>query len=143
MFEFGHKALKALKDSKNIDNISKIREVKLVASYTENNSSDLQSIANSIYIVFDGENYSYPNMHDITILQKWAVVVNLKNEHSQTDIYKISQDYDIIESAILKCLNNEFNAKYSTLKKQYSSITHYSSTFLQVKIGFDLIINKC
>jgi hypothetical protein len=141
MFETGHRIVKALSDYKHLDDIVKIRQIKLVSSYTANNDSDWQAIANSIYVMFDGENYSYTNNHSVNNTQKWAVIVNLKNEHSQTDIYKISQDYDALEAKIRECLSNEF--KFNALKQHYAVITHFSSTFLQVKMGFEWSNNKC
>jgi hypothetical protein len=141
MFETGHRIVKVLIDYKHLDDIVKIRQIKLVSSYIANNDEDWQAIANSIYVMFDGENYSHINNSSVNNIQKWAVIVNLKNEHSQTDIYKISQDYDALEWKIRECLSNEF--KFNALKPQYTVVTHFSSTFLQVKMGFEWSNNKC
>jgi hypothetical protein len=140
MFEIGNRIVKALNDYKHLDEVVKIRQIKLVDSYTANNDNDWQAMANSIYVIFDGEHYIHVGNNSMQITQKWAVIVNLKNEHSQADICKISQDYDTIEKQIRECLSNEF--KHKRLKPHYTVITHFSSTFLQVKMGFELE-NKC
>jgi hypothetical protein len=141
MFETGNRIVKALNDYKHLDGIVRIRQIKLVSSYTANNDGDWQAMANSIYVMFDGEHYSSASNHSMHNTQKWAVIVNLKNEHSQTDICKISQDYDALEKKIRECLSNEF--KFNALKPHYTVVTHFSSTFLQVKMGFEWVKNKC
>ncbi len=139
MFEVGKELLYAIKEAKLNGKLSNMRDIRLVDERTANNISDFTSLSNSIYLYFDDRNYYSENKYYV---ENWVICLNLKNEHSQTDVNKIADDADLLEIEILDCLKNSFGKAgglillKNILLQDYLKVSHFSSTFLQIKIGF-------
>jgi hypothetical protein len=138
MFQIGKELVGIFNQAKNENKLTGIRDIRLVDQRTANNISDFTSLSNSIYVCFEGRDYDLNNKW----AENWSIYLNLKNENSQVDINKIADMADLLEFEILECLKNSFGKAgalivlKNILKQEYLKVSHFSSTFLQIKMGF-------